>query len=267
MNIYKFELKMLIRSVLIWASGIAFGLFFYLMFFPLVMADNDAMVTVMANFPDEFLAFFGMNAELSFTSIMGYYGLTMSFMYIPIAIQASLYGVSIISVEEREYTADFLLTKPVSRKQIFIAKFFAAFTALGIVNISIWIFSFLGLLAFNGGNEVDYLGAVILLSTVIIMQLFFLCVGLLLSVLVKKVTSVIGYAMGLGFGLFILSSFGEMLSIDAIKILTPYSHFEPVDILVEGTFNWLYFSVSILVIIISFSLAYFLYQKRNIKAL
>ncbi len=90
---------------------------------------------------------------------------------------------------------------------------------------------------------------------------------MLISVIVRKVTSVIGYAMGLGFGLFILSSFGEMLSINAIKILTPYSHFEPIDILVEKTFNWLYFSVSILIIIISFSLGYFLYQKRNIKAL
>jgi ABC-2 type transport system permease protein len=267
MNIYKFELKMLSKSVLVWGSGIAFGLFFYLMFFPLVMADNNAMETIMVNFPDEFLAFFGMNAELSFTSIMGYYGLTMSFIYIPIAIQASLYGVSIISVEEREYTADFLLTKPVSRRKIFITKFLAALTALVIVNISTWIFSFLGLIAFNGGNEVDYLGATILLSTVIIIQLFFLCVGMLISVIVRKVTSVIGYAMGLGFGLFILSSFGEMLSINAIKILTPYSHFEPIDILVEKTFNWLYFSVSILIIIISFSLGYFLYQKRNIKAL
>jgi ABC-2 type transport system permease protein len=168
MNIYKFEVKVLIRSVLIWSSSIAAGLVIYMMFFPLVMVDNAAMDTMMQNFPDELLAFVGMNGDLSFTSVMGYYGLTMSFIYIPVAIQAALYGFSIISVEERELTADFLLTKPVSRKQIFLSKFFAALTALTLVNIVIWISSYLSLAFFNSGMPVDYLGTTILLSSIIL---------------------------------------------------------------------------------------------------
>ena len=267
MNIYKFELKMLTRSIIIWGSSIVFGLVIYMAFFPLMMVDNDSMIDLLASYPEEFLAFFGMNSDLLFTSIMGYYGLTMSFIYVPIAIQASLYGVSILSVEEREYTADFLLSKPVSRKNVFLSKFFAAFTALTVVNVAIWIFSFVSLLSFNAGMEVDYLGTVVLLSSIIFIQLFFLCVGLLISVIVKKVTSVIGYAMGLGFGLFIISSFGKMLSIESLKALTPYNHFEPIEILVNKSFNIFYFIICVLIIIISFSLGYFLYQKRNIKAL
>lgn len=267
MNIYKFELKMLIRSIILWGSAIVFGLVLYMAFFPLIMVDNDAMTDLLANYPEEFLAFFGMNSELSFTSIMGYYGLTISFIYLPIAIQASLYGVSIISIEEREFTADFLLSKPISRKTIFLSKFFAALTALTIVNAVVWVFSFISLLSFNSGMEVDYLGTIILLSSIIFIQLFFLCVGLLISVLVKKVTSVIGYAMGLGFGLFILSSFGKMLSIEVLEMLTPFSHFDPLYILVNQSYNIPYFIINVLITILSFSLAYFLYQKRNIQAL
>jgi len=267
MNIYKFELKMLIKSIIIWGSSISFGLLLYMAFFPLIMVDNDAMLDLLSSYPEEFLAFFGMNADLSFTSIMGYFGVTISFIYIPLAIQASLYGVSILSVEEREYTADFLLTKPISRKQIFMSKFLAAFTALTIINVLVWIFSFVSLLSFNGGMTIDYAGAIILLSSIVLLQLFFLTVGLLISVLVRKVTSVIGYSMGLGFGLYILSSFGKMLSIGFIQALTPYTHFDPVTILVDRTYNWGYFLINIIVIIISFSLGYFLYQKRNIKAL
>jgi len=231
------------------------------------MVDNDAMLQVMANFPEEFLAFFGMSSELSFTSLMGYYGLTMSFIFIPLGIQASLYGVSILSVEEREYTADFLLTKPISRKSIFMAKYGAAITALIIINIAIWITSIIALLLFNSGMDIDYSGTIVLCSSLIFVQLFFFNLALLISVSVKKVTSVIGYAMGLGFGLFILSSFAKMLSIDILKYATPYTHFDPVDILVNKNYNWSYFAVNIVVIVVSFTLAYFLYQKRNIKAL
>lgn len=267
MNIYKFELKMLTKSIIIWGGSIALGLVLYMSFFPLIMFDNDAMLDLLSSYPEEFLAFFGMSADLSFTSVMGYYGLTISFIYIPMAIQASLYGVSILSVEEREYTADFLLTKPISRKQIFMSKFLAAFTALTIVNILVWVFSFISLFSFRSGMEIDYTGTTVLLSSIVFLQLFFFCLGLLISVLVKKVSSVIGYSMGLGFGLYILSSFGKMLSIDFLKVLTPYTHFDPVTILVDKTYNWGYFLISILIIIISFSLGYFLYQKRNIKAL
>ena len=266
MNIFKFEFKMLTRSILIWGSSISFFVVFYMMFFPLIMVDNTAMMEIMSEFPEEFLAFFGMSSEISFTSLMGYYGLTMSFVYIPIAIQASLYGVSILSVEERELTADFLLTKPVSRNQIFISKFLAALAALTIINISVWIASYLSIAIFNGGDEVSYFGATVLLSGIVFIQLFFLSIGLLISVIVKKVASVIGYAMGLGFGLFILSSFGDMLSIEIIKMLTPYSHFNPIQIIVDQSFNWPYVLISIIVIIISLTLGYFLYQKRNIKS-
>jgi ABC-2 type transport system permease protein len=255
------------RSILIWGSAISFGLIFYMMFFPLIMVENDAMDQVMQSFPEEFLAFFGMNASLTFTNVMGYFGLTMSFIYIPVAIQAALYGISILSVEEREFTADFLLSKPVSRSQIYISKFLAALTALVIVNIVVWISGYLSLLFFSSGLEVDYLGATLVLCSLIFIQLFFLTLAMLISVVVKKVTSVIGYAMGLGFGMFILSSFGQMLSLDILKLFTPYSHFEPISILVDKTFNFPIVLISVAVIIISFSLGFYLYQRKNIKAL
>lgn len=266
MNILKFEFKILLKNSLLWASGIGFFVIFYMVFFPLLMVENDAMLEIMSEFPEEFLAFFGMSSEISFTSLMGYYGLTMSFVYIPVAIQAAHYGVSILSVEERELTADFLLTKPVSRGQIFISKLGASVGALTVVNITIWITSYLSIWLFNAGDEVNYYAATILLLGIVFIQLFFLSIGLLISVIVKKVSSVIAYSMGLGFGLFILSSFGDMLSIKAIQLMTPYSHFDPIDIIVDETFNWPYVSISVIVTVISLVIGYFMYQKRNIKS-
>lgn len=266
MNIYKFELKMLRTSIIIWASAIAGGLIFYMLFYPLMADSSGAMEAILANYPEEFLAFFGMNNALPFTSVLGYYGLTYSFVLIPVAIQASNYGFHILSVEERELTADFLLTKPVSRKKIIISKFSAATTSLLITNITVWIASFVSIAIFAEGNEIAYDKVAILLSSLLFFQLFFISVGMFISVLLKKIPSVLPYSMGLGFGMFIISSLGEMLSSNIFKLLSPYSHFEPVYILINGSYRWGYVSISIIITIMSLVASYFLYLRRNIAS-
>ena len=130
MNIFKFELKGYIKSIFIWASSIAFFLIIYMAFFPAMASDAEAFNSMMEAFPDEVMALMGINPDLPMMTIMGYYSLTMSFILIPVALQASNYGFNILSVEERELTADFLLTKPISRKTIYISKFSAALISL-----------------------------------------------------------------------------------------------------------------------------------------
>jgi ABC-2 type transport system permease protein len=231
------------------------------------MVDNNAFEAMMANFPEEFLAFFGMNADLPMTSILGYFGITMDFMLIPIAVQASHYGFSILSVEEREYTADFLLSKPISRNKIFLYKFTAALIGLTITNLTTWIAALLSLYLFNGGQEVVYQSVFLFLSIIILFQLFFLTVGMAISTFLKKINNVISYSMALGFGLYIISSFGRMLSNRPLQIMGIYEHYNPMDILGDNQLNLGFISVSFSISIIAFFIGYFLYQKRNIASL
>ena len=267
MNILKFELKMMRTNLAFWIFGINSFVFVYMVFFPFIMADNASWEAMMSQFPEEFLAFFGMNSELSVSNIMGYYALTMDFLLIPVAVQAAHYGFSILSVEEREYTADFLLSKPISRKKIYLHKFYAAFTGLLITNLTIWISSIIALLLFNGGQEVAFGNAFIFLASIILFQLFFLTVGMVISTMLKKVGSVITYSMSLGFGLYILSSFGKMLSNDFLQVIGIYGHYNPTTIMTESNLNWPLVAISVSISIISFIGGYFLYQRRNIAAL
>jgi ABC-2 type transport system permease protein len=267
MNIFKFELKGYFKSILIWSGSIIFFLILYLAFFPAMASDPDAFNSMMEAFPDEVMSLFGINPDLPMMTIMGYYSLTMSFVLIPVAIQASFYGFNILSVEERELTADFLLTKPISRKTIFMSKFSAAFLALAVTNISIWISSFIGFASFKGNENPDMSKVVVLLSTIVLFQLFFLTVGMMISMMVKKIPSVISYSMGLGFGMFILSSLGKMLSSKFLDVLSPFNHFDPGYILVHGSYDIIPSLISVLIIITSFSLSYFLYLRRNIASL
>lgn len=267
MNIYLFELKMLKKSILIWSLGISLTLFLYLGFFPTMSADSSALDALLANYPEEFLAFLGMRLDLPMSSLFGYFALTFGMMQIPMAIQASNYGFHMLSVEEREMTADFLLSKPISRTKILIAKFLASFTSLTIVNISVWIGSIVALVMFKGDNVLRLQNVFLLLSTIVLFQLFFVSIGMLISVSIRKIPSVLSFSMVLSFGLYIVNGFRSLFSSDILAYFTPYSYFDSAEILVSGKLNLVFTILSVAIVIGSLSLCYVLYNKRNIHSL
>jgi len=239
----------------------------YLAFYPAIAADTSAFDALMENYPKELLAFFGMKPELPMSTLLGYFSLTFGMMQIPIAIQASNYGFHMLSVEEREMTADFLLSKPITRTKILVSKFLASFTSLTIVNLSLWIATLLALILFKGDTVLELRNVYILLSSIVLFQLFFVGVGMLISVSVKKIASVISFSMTLGFGLYIVFGLKSTFSNDLLAIITPYAYFEPAEILISGHYNLLYTLICVFVIVVSFGLTYFLYNKRNIHSL
>ena len=267
MNIYLFELKMYRKSIIIWSVSIAFWIIFYMAFFPMIASNSVGFDAIMDDFPPEFAAIFGMNSDLPMSSILGYFGLTFSMAQIPIAIQASNYGFHTLSVEERELTADFLLSKPVKRSKIIISKFLAALTSLTIVNVFIWISSIASIYMFKGEQTFELSNVLVLLSTVVLFQLFFLSIGMVISVSLRKISSVLSYSMALGFGLYIMNSVATLLSSDFLGLLSPYNYFNPTYILVEGSYHLLYLIICILIISVSLSMSYFLYLRRNIHSL
>lgn len=267
MNIYKFELKQLRGSILIWGLVVPLSVFLYVAFFPMISENGEDFMTLMAQMPEEMLAMFGMHPEMPITTIFGYFSLTFTIVQIPIAIQASNYGFNMLSVEERELTADFLLSRPVKRSKIIVSKFLASFTALTIVNVVLWICSIAAVLIFKGEEAVEMGHLYVLLSSTVFFQLFFLSVGMLISMLVKKIPSVISYSMGLGFGMYILTAMGEMITSDIFQYISPYSHFSPMNILLEGSYDFKLALISFVTIVISLSGSYFLYLRRNIPSL
>ncbi len=263
MTIFRFEIKKLWLSTLFWSVGLVSGLLLYMAFFPTMAADPSFMEAVLEDFPQEFLNFFGLSSDLPFSSILGYYALTMGFIMGAIAIHAAYLGLSILSVEERELTADFLMTRPISRKQIFIQKTLAILVHLGIIYLVINISSIVITTAFRSSQSIDYNALLLFTSSLILFQLFFASIGLAISVLLPKFDNVIAYSLAIGFGLFIVSGMGDMLSIDGIRYVTAYGYFDPNTVLVNGI-SLPFLVLDILWITIMLSISYKLYLSRNI---
>jgi ABC-2 type transport system permease protein len=265
MNIFRHELKMHLRSTITWSVAVAALILIFVSVFSSFSQDAALLNEMMANFPEALLTAFGMNG-VNLATILGYFGLVFLFAQICLAIQAASYGFSLVSIEEREWTADFLLTKPVGRSQILTSKLLAALVALIITNVVVWISSFGFITLFKGDSTYETKPLVLLLLSIVVFQLFFLTVGLVISLLVKRIRSVTPYAMGLGFGMYVLSVFGDMLGESTLEKITPFKHFDPNYILQHGAYDVPLVLISVAVIVISLVGSYALYTRRDIPA-
>ena len=265
MNIYLHEFKTISRSVITWSIAIFLLMLVFMSIFSSFAADAETVNEMLAEFPEEFLAAFGMDG-VDLSTVLGYFGLAILFIQLCVAIQAANYGFSLVSVEERELTADFLLTKPVGRPKILTSKLLAALTGLAITNIVIWISAFVLISIFRDGRPYETKTLVLLLLTIAFLQLFFLTVGLLISLFKKRIRNVTPYSMGLVFGLYVLSAFGGMLGEDTFENITPFKHFDTNYIIANGAFDLPLALISVSLIVISVVGSYMLYSRRNIHS-
>ena len=264
-NIYRHEFRARLRSVLIWSLALTFLTLFFFAMFP-VFADQAALMNEMlAKFPPELLAAFGME-NMDLATVLGFYSFVFFFIQLCLAIQASNYGFGLVSIEESELTADFLLTKPVSRTQVLTSKLLAALTCLVLTNLVVWVSTFAAISLFRGGRSYDVSTLLLLLASLLIFQLFFLSVGLLISLLVKRVRSVTPYALGLAFGAYVLAAFSGVFGDVKLELITPFKHFDATPIVQQGAYDMPLVLLNVAVSLMALAASYWLYSRRDIPA-
>jgi ABC-2 type transport system permease protein len=264
-NIFKHEFRIRLKSLAIWSISLIALILFFFSIFP--SFANQAVLTneLMKKFPPALLEAFGLgNVDMS--TVIGFYGFVFIFIQLCMSIQAGNYGFGLVSIEESELTADFLLTKPVSRFQVILSKLLAAFTILFITDIVIWAASLIGMALFNDGRQYDLGIVILLMSSIVIFQLFFLSVGLVVSLLVKRVRTVTPYSLGLGFGAYVLSAFSGVFGDVKLEYITPFKQLDPMYIVEHSAYNTHLMLITVTIIVISFVASFWLYARRDIPA-
>ena len=264
-TIFLHEFRSRLKSVITWSIALVAIILIFMSIFPAFSTQAALLNETMSKFPPALLAAFGLN-QVDLSSILGFYSFIFLFAQLCIAIQAGNYGFGLVSIEETELTADFLVSKPVSRAQILNSKLLAAFTSLVITDVVVWVSTIVGLMLFRGGSEYDTTIVVYLLLSLIVFQLFFLSLGLFISLLVKRVRSVTPYALGLGFGMYVLSAFSGLEGVSVLETITAFKHFDPNYIIQHAAYNTPLVLLDVAVIVVSLALSYWLYLRRDIPA-
>lgn len=265
MNMYLHELKSLRKTAVIWTCAFIALAALYFSIYPSMVNDAADFKELLEKYPAAVRAMLGINLDY-ITSILGFYSMIFSFIILCGAIQAMNMGVSILSKESREKTCDFLLVKPVSRMEIVSAKLLASITTIILTDV---VFFGISLFMANSVKTSDFSIKLFLMInlTMFFIQLIFLSIGILLSVLINKLRSVLSISLGTVFGFYMI---GAIISTGkanaAARFISPFKYFDAAYIIKNGSYEVPYMIFSAVIIIISIIASYFIYDKKDIAA-
>lgn len=264
MNIYKYELKANNKTALIWMITLCGIVAMIMAFFPMMKSEMELFVKMMDSFPPVMKAMMGIVVE-NFNTAIGYYTFAFTYVLLFGAIQAMNLGIGIVSKEERERTADFLLTKPVSRTRILTSKLLSALTIFVMTNIVYSAVSAVFVVSMSDGNFA-LTEFVLINASLFFSQLIFFSVGLIISVLAKKIKTVLPVSLGLVFAFFAISAFAVTSTDDKLRYVTPFQYFKTETILAEGKYETVYSVMGLSIIVVALIASYAIFKRRDIHS-
>lgn len=263
MNVYLHELKSYKKSTIIWTCSLVAVAIFFLSMFPGFSMEAEEFNKLIMSYPEEVRKALGIGSNI--TSFFGFYSYVFFYIVLCGSIQAMNLGLSVISKEVREKTADFLLTKPVARRHIVTSKILAILTCLIFTNMVYIICS--GIMSSIVNKKEFSIKIFILISiTMFFIQLIFMAMGVIISVIMPKIKSVIGVSTGVVFSFFIISMFGSVIGDKAIRYITPFKYFDTLYIINNRGYETPFIVIGIIFIVTAILASYLIYIKKDIHA-
>lgn len=259
-TLFLHEIKRNKLSLIIWSSVLSFMLGVCIMIYPEMqseMGDIGAMFSDMGAFSDAF----GMDM-LNFGEFMGYFGVEIgNTLGLGGALLAGIVGISALSKEERDHTAELLLTLPVARWQIVFEKLLFSVFHILTVNLATVIVSAIGIVAI--GVEADGTKIALIFLANFIMQLEIMAVTFGISACLKK--NAMGIGIGIAFGLYFLNIVSNLAKeAEFLGKLTPFGYANSGYIIENGSIEVLPLVIGILFSAVGIALAFFRYTKKDI---
>lgn len=261
MTIVKHELRRGKLSLLIWSASIAFMLGICVLFFPEMENQMEQVSSVFADMGN-FSAAFGMD-RLNFGEFLGFFCVECgNILGIGGAMYAALLGITALSGEEKEHTAEYLLTHPVSRAQVITGKLLAVvvqITALNLINAAVT-----ALMVMVIGETPDTKTLALLFLAYYLLQLNIAAITFGISAFLRRGSLGIGLGLALGFYFVnIIANLTEDAKV--LKYITPFSYTEGADIVAEKALELPYLAAGLAMAVIGIAAAYYQYSRKDIS--
>ncbi|MFZ7133621.1 MAG: ABC transporter permease subunit [Eubacteriales bacterium] len=263
MNIIGRELRSNLKSLIIWCVSEFLLIYVGMMKYDGLSKTGESVNELFQSLPEGMKAMFGVG-ELDLTTIGGFYSVFFLYFALLGSIHAAMLGATILSKEERDKTADFLLVKPICRSKVITSKIVAGMINLLAFNMTTLFTSILFVNIFgNGENIADII--VLMMAGLAILQVLFFSFGIGISALVRSAKVATSIASAVILGTFMLSIAVDMVEkLESLKYFTPFKYFQGKAIVLDNTLDPFYIILSCIMILFFTVITYFFYKKRDI---
>lgn len=260
MTVVRHELKRSVKSFTVWTASIAFFIVICLFMFPQMKSETEQMTEMFASM-GSFTAAFGMD-KLNFGTLLGFYAVECgNILGMGGAFFACLTAVASLAKEEKERTAEFLLTHPISRTRIVTEKLFAVTVQILGMNILVFLFSAASI-AFLG-EEIEWKVLCLLHLAYFLMQLELagICFGI--SAFLRRGS--IGVGLGLAAVMYFLNIIANISEkAGFLKYISAFGYTDGADIVADGRLNLTMILIGMSAAVLGVLAAYRKYCKKDI---
>lgn len=249
--------------MIIWIITLCVITLTFLSVYPSMATQIDTFREVISRYPKALLTIINFRFEIFF-SIYGFLSYLMTFIWIAGAIQAMNLGLNALGKETSGKTADFLLSKPVSRNSILGQKFLAIFTIIVITNLAFTTIIVTSSRFISPSTFNLKLNVLIALSLFFV-QIFFLVIGFLMGAVLPKIKTAVSISLPVVFGFFILSSFSSILDKPEAYCLSPFKYFDALYIFRNGHYEYKYLWTLLGLGILCTVASYLIYNRKDIR--
>jgi len=262
MNIFFRELRANLKSLLIWSAiVIVFNSVGFAKFS--AYYGNPEMLAILDGMPPAMMAAFGVGA-FNLTTVIGFYGIMITYFGLILGIAAAMWGSDIISKEEREKTVEFALTLPVTRARLITAKTAAALVNSIVLLLVTWGITLVGAQQYEPDSAFYELVSISVLAF-FLMQLIFLALGIFLGCAMKKhkrAGSVAVWILLATYFASVLAGMDERM--EFLRYFSPFKYFDATAMLRDSALEWPYVLLSLAIITVFLAGAYLSYAKRDL---
>lgn len=226
MTMIRHELRQGRLSFWVWTAAIGFLLAVCVFLFPEMQGEMEGMNEMFSSM-GSFTEAFGMD-KVSFGTLVGFYVVECgNILGLGGAFFAALCAVSILAKEEKEHTAEFLLTHPVRRVSIVAEKLAAVLLQIVFLNLAVYILA---------AVSIGLIGEAIPWKELTLLHLAYFLLQVELGGICFGISAFLrGGSAGLGLGIAALMYFLNLLAniteqAEFLKYITPFGYAEGADI-------------------------------------
>lgn len=265
LNLFMKEMRINALSLIVWVVVITLLITVTMSVFRTFLENQSKIAGMLTVIPAGLLQFKGISNFNDLLSVLGFYAVNnVIYMMVLGSIYAIVLSSNILLKEEYNKTAEYLLTRPLSRREIFLSKFYVLAINILVLNIITALAGFICLELVK--NEPYSFRAFLILSLyTFLLNFLFGATGLFLSTFIKRPKPVTTFCIGLVLIFYFIYTISKIpAGIEKIGYLSPFRY---VNMDVTNPYynleigNLLYFTaISVLLIYLS----YRFYLQRDI---
>lgn len=261
MTLVRHELKQSRISLIVWTLSIASLLAVCVFLYPSMKSEMDT-VSEMFSSMGSFTAAFGMD-KVSFGTLIGFYVVECgNIVGLGGAFFAALCGISALAKEEKEHTAEFLMTHPVSRWRVVTDKMISVILQLVILNAVVYLTAVVSVALI--GEDIPWKELNLLHLAYFFLQVETATVCFGISAFLRR------SGMGIGLGIAMLFYFLNLVAniteeADFLKYITPFGYAEGADIVNSLSVNGEMLAVGVAFTVAGIVIAYVKYCRKDLR--